>query len=57
MKLEYDPESDAAYVGLCVGEIVESEEIEPGVILDYDARGRVVGIEILYLSKRRSDAS
>ena len=32
----------------------ESEEISPGVILDYNAEGKVVGIEMLYLSKRVS---
>ncbi|RLC80386.1 MAG: DUF2283 domain-containing protein, partial [Chloroflexi bacterium] len=32
--------------------IVESEEVQPGIILDFDAEGRVVGIEILQLSKR-----
>jgi uncharacterized protein YuzE len=30
----------------------ESEEVSPGVILDYNAAGKVVGIEMLYLSKR-----
>ena len=32
--------------------IVESEEVQPGVILDFNAQGRVVGIEILHLSSR-----
>jgi len=32
--------------------IVESEEVEPGVILDFNSDGKVVGIEILELSKR-----
>jgi uncharacterized protein YuzE len=32
--------------------IVESEEVQPGVVLDYDAENRVVGIEILGLSTR-----
>jgi uncharacterized protein YuzE len=31
---------------------VESEEISPGVILDYNSEGKVTGIEMLYLSKR-----
>jgi len=33
-------------------EIVESEEVQPGVILDFDQDGRLVGIEILDLSSR-----
>lgn len=32
--------------------VVESEEVAPGVIVDYDAMDQVVGIEVLYLSKR-----
>jgi uncharacterized protein YuzE len=33
-------------------EIVESEEVQPGVILDFDSKGRVVGVELLALSSR-----
>lgn len=55
MKLKIDRENDALYFRL--GEttkIVESEEVEPGVILDFDENGRVVGIELLALSTRIS---
>ncbi len=45
-------ESDALYFRLDESAIVESEEIKPGVILDYDANDNVVGVEILGLSKR-----
>jgi uncharacterized protein YuzE len=55
VKVEYDPETDAAYIKLSESEIAESEEVKPGIILDYDAQERVVGIEILYVSKRRPD--
>ena len=34
---------------------IESEEVSPGVIVDYDDKGRAVGIEMLHLSKRASD--
>jgi uncharacterized protein YuzE len=47
-----DHKNDALYFRLDESAIVESEEIKPGVILDYDADGNVVGIEILALSKR-----
>lgn len=47
MKLEYDPEADAVYVRFSAGEIVESEEVSPGVILDYDAQGRILALELL----------
>ncbi len=33
-----------------------SEEVSPGIIIDYDERGRVVGIEMLYLSRRAPQA-
>lgn len=47
-----DKENDALYFRLDEAEIVESEEVQPGVILDFDTNGRVVGIEILALSTR-----
>jgi uncharacterized protein YuzE len=52
MRLKIDKESDALYLRLDEAAIVESEEVQPGVILDFDARGRVVGVEILSLSAR-----
>ena len=52
MKLKIDRESDALYFRLNDSEIVESEEVQPGVILDFDARGQMVGIEILHVSER-----
>jgi uncharacterized protein YuzE len=52
MKLKIDRVSDALYFRLDDTEIVESEEVQPGVILDFDARGQMVGIEILHLSAR-----
>ena len=53
MKLKVDRESDALYFRLDeTATIVESEEVQPGIILDFDAESRVVGIEILGLSAR-----
>jgi uncharacterized protein YuzE len=52
MKLKIDKESDALYFRLDDAEIVESEEVQPGIILDFDETGRMVGIEILALSTR-----
>ncbi len=51
-ELKIDRASDALYFRLDDSEIVESEEVQPGVILDFDQFGRVVGIEILALSTR-----
>jgi uncharacterized protein YuzE len=52
MRLKVDRESDALYLRLDETAVVESEEIQPGVVLDYDAADNVVGVEILNLSKR-----
>ena len=52
MRLKIDRENDALYFRLDETEIVESEEVQPGVILDFGKNGRVVGIEILALSTR-----
>ena len=52
MKIEYDQHADAMYIRLRVGTVVESEEIRPGVVFDYDAEGKVLGIEMLDVSER-----
>ncbi|MBI5238603.1 MAG: DUF2283 domain-containing protein [Deltaproteobacteria bacterium] len=52
MRLKVDKENDALYFRLDESSIVESEEVEPGVILDFNEDGKVVGIELLNLSLR-----
>ena len=52
MKLTIDRESDALYFRLDDSQIVESEEVLPGVVLDFDAHGQVIGIELLRISER-----
>jgi uncharacterized protein YuzE len=52
MRLKIDKENDALYLRLDDTAIFESEEVQPGVILDFDKDGRVVGVEILALSTR-----
>jgi uncharacterized protein YuzE len=54
MRLKVDRENDALYFRLDEMTIVESEseEVQPGVILDFDEKGQVVGVEILGLSNR-----
>lgn len=52
MKLKIDREADALYLTLDESAVVESQEVAPGIILDYNADNQVVGIEMLYLSKR-----
>jgi len=52
MRLHVDKEADALYLRLDDSKIIESEEVSPGVVLDFNERNQVVGIEILNLSKR-----
>lgn len=52
MKVTYDPEVDVLYILLKDVPVEESDEDRPGVILDYDKTGNVVGIEIMDASKR-----
>ena len=52
MKLHIDKEADALLLRLDDSAIVESEEVAPGVVLDYNEADQVVGIEMLNLSKR-----
>ena len=55
MKLNVDKEADALYLHLDDSPIVESEEVSPGVVLDYNESNEVVGVEMLHLSKRSSN--
>ena len=52
MKIHVDKDSDALYFRLDETRIVESEEVRPGVILDYDKDDHVVGVEFLHISSR-----
>ena len=55
MKVTYDQEVDILRILLNDAEIEESDEDKPGVIIDYDDSGNVVGMEILDASKRISN--
>ncbi len=52
MKVTYDPEVDVLRILFSDTPIEESDEDKPGVILDYDKNGNIVGLEILNASKR-----
>ncbi|MDP3028693.1 MAG: DUF2283 domain-containing protein [Deltaproteobacteria bacterium] len=52
MKLNYYPETDSLYIDLSEKTSVESKEISEGVVLDYDAEGTLVGIDIDNASKK-----
>ena len=49
-------DKDALYIRFDKAKIVESEEVSDGIILDFDASGRVVGFEMLYVRERFPDA-
>ncbi len=52
MKIRFDPVADALYIRFDDAPVVESEEVSPGVVLDYDSAERVVGLEMLSVSRR-----
>ena len=52
MKIRVDEQADALYLRLDDSAIVESREVAPGVVLDYNAHNQIIGIELLHLSKR-----
>jgi uncharacterized protein YuzE len=51
MKARYDAEADALYVHFAEASVIESEEVRPGVVFDYDDQGRIVAVEILDASE------
>ncbi len=52
MRIRYDEKNDAIYIRFSEELCFESDEVKEGFILDYDKRGRVVGLEILDVSDR-----
>lgn len=51
MKFHYYPETDSLYIDLIDRPSAESEEVRPGVVLDFDADGNLVGIDIDHASR------
>ena len=56
MRAVYDPKTDTLTLELKSGPVAESDEDKPGVILDYDAQGNLIGIEVLDASQRVAEA-
>ncbi len=50
MKLHYDRETDSLYIDLNSRPSVDSREIQEGLVIDLDAKGRIVGIDIQHAS-------
>ena len=57
MKPHLDKSADALYIRLHDSAIVESEEISPGVVIDYNESNEIAGIEVLRLSQRLATPS
>ena len=57
MKVHFDEKIDALYFRLDDSKIVDSEEVKPGIVLDYNDKNQVVGVEILNVKKRVPEAS
>jgi uncharacterized protein YuzE len=58
-RASYDPQADAigVYFAPEGAEYDESEEVAPGIVLDYDKQGRVIGVELLYVRKLLTQGS
>ena len=54
--VRYDRESDAAYSRFSPEAVLESEEVSDWIVLDYDADGRIVGMEVTEVSRHLSPA-
>jgi uncharacterized protein YuzE len=52
MRLNYYPETDSLYIDLSEKTSIESKEISEGIVLDYDAEGNLVGVDIDNASKK-----
>ena len=52
MKLHYDAATDSLYIDLADRPSVDSDEVADGVVLDFDADGHLVGIDIDHASQR-----
>ena len=57
MRMRYDEKADALYLRLDESKIVESEEVQPGIVLDFNAENQAVGIEVLDPRKRVPSAN
>ena len=55
MKVQYFKETDTLYIELSEAKSVESEEIADGIVIDYDAKGNVIGIEIEHFTENFKD--
>jgi uncharacterized protein YuzE len=55
VRFSYDEQTDILWIRLNHKEIFESDEVQPGMIFDYDEEGRIIGIEIHQASELADD--
>ncbi len=55
MRVDYDKVADSVYFKLKGEKVAESVEMSEGVIIDYDVKGEICGIEVLAFSKKNLD--
>ncbi len=51
MKFQYDPQVDALYILMASGKLAQTEQVRPDLMVDYDENGKILGIEMLDISK------
>ena len=52
MKIKYDPDADAMYIRLTNNKFSYNKKVDETTIIDFDGKGQVIGIEILFLKER-----
>jgi uncharacterized protein YuzE len=55
MKIEYDPDADAMYITIKKGEVDRTKQIDNYTLVDYDKKGDILGIELLFVKERNSN--
>ena len=54
MKISYDPEADALYIEFQEGTAAKTKEVEEGILIDLDDKGKLLGIEVIGVKERMS---
>ena len=52
MRINYDKQADAMYIRFSESKYYQSDEVKDGIILDFDKKGKIVGMEVLDVSQR-----
>lgn len=52
MKIRYDPDADAMYITLIDDEVDHTQEIDENTIVDFNKKGQVIGVELLFVKER-----